>query len=318
MWEQSPIPLPVDTSITGVLSRTFKIYGNHFLAFILLLVLVQTPITIIDTVLTNWQDQQQAASGLQMPTLTPGSDMTPEEAQQVVAVLGQQLGGMGIFFLVAIVAAYVVLVFVTAPLTYIASESYQGRSASLKEAFEVVGKKLKVLLGGYTLVGIIVLGLNIALGFILYACGLGVGLAIYVGCAIGLFIVPIVIVEDRTITDSLKRSWRLGKRRIWALVGIWLATLVVLYVLSLLIGAIGGLIASVLTGPILPIACTLLYHDTRAKYEPEGVEIAADARLLANDDILNLAIMCVGALVLLLVLGGLWLAAGGPALVGGL
>src|SRR5215468_4496123 len=123
MWDQPQIPAPVDTSISGVLNRTFKIYAKHLLVFWLLLAVVQTPLTLINIRLAEWIDQQQAASRGMLDKLPTNGDMTPEQAQQAIEALSQQLSGFAVLIVVAIIGAYATLFLVTAPLTYIASQS---------------------------------------------------------------------------------------------------------------------------------------------------------------------------------------------------
>lgn len=344
MWEPSPIPARVDTSIGGVLSRTFKIYRKHFLATIVLIAIVNTPISFLNMALSRWQTQQLLALQPKLATVTPGSQVTPEEADQVFQALSQEFGIIAVEIGFLILTTYVSLILIYAPLTHLASAYYHGREASFGQAFDAVGKKLGKLLGGFTLLTAILIVMAVALAFVLFACGLGFGLLVFVGVAAGQFLIPTLMAEDKGITESLGRSWRLGKKRIWALIGISALVLLLTVLGSFIIGIVVGLfmgagatssiaqdsstvqlastvlglIIGIFIGPILPIAYTLMYHDTRAKFEPQGTVMAAENRLLMNDDILNLAIVCVGTLVVLLVLFGILYAVSGSGALSGL
>jgi hypothetical protein len=139
---------------------------------------------------------------------------------------------------------------------------------SLKESFKIVIKKLPALLGAS-----IISGLLIAIGFMLLIVP-GIIFSI-----IFFLFIPTILIENRGIITSLKRSKKLVKKR-------WMKTFTLLLLLSILIGLtsfinggiqallgekaaqIGFLISSIisaLVAPIYFISMTIYYYCMIAK-----------------------------------------------------
>jgi hypothetical protein len=172
-------------------------------------------------------------------------------------------------------------------------------------AFAVVG----ILVALWALLGLVLLGLSLAGAPTALIVGLGVlgffpvlVLTIWFGVMLSLA-TPAVVLERQGPLQSLRRSWRLVSRSFWRVFGILLlAGLIVAIaggilqfpfaiasgatafgsggvlsgngpgVVSTLIGAVGGIVASTVTRPIAAGVIVLLYVDMRMR--KEGLDLA--------------------------------------------
>lgn len=105
-------------------------------------------------------------------------------------------------------------------------------------------------------------------------------------------VVPAAVVERPGIIGSFKRSWELTKGYRWPVLGILLVLVVILFILSFVVGAVGGVVAfstndftllivinyivSALSGALMSVAVAVTYHDLRvAKEGVSTTQIAA-------------------------------------------
>ncbi len=276
-------------SFRELLERLFQIYRQNFLPFVGLVAVVQAPLTVI-TYLVDQNVQQGLSQNLQ-GLGSPGMDLSQINPADAQALFGPLFGGALLSLGVTLIAVFVQLVVMNCPLTYVASENYLGRPATLGQAFAALGKRLGTVIGGLLLFGLVVAGLFLVQIPILFACGLGIGVIVYVVTAAGALMVPVLLLERTSVTEGLRRSWTLGKSRLWPILGLTLGTAVASaalgLVVGLLIGALQdlvgtasaagshsellslavGIVIAVLAGPIAPIGYTLLYYDARVRRE---------------------------------------------------
>lgn len=101
-------------------------------------------------------------------------------------------------------------------------------------------------------------------------------------------VIPAAVVERAGIIGSFKRSWDLTKGYRWAVLGILLVLIVILFIFTFLVGAVGGFtavvsgnftvlavlnyLASALSGALMSVAIAVTYHDLRVA--KEGVSTA--------------------------------------------
>jgi hypothetical protein len=330
-------------SLTQILDRTFRIYRQNFLPFFVLSAVVQIPLLVINNLISA--PQRQALLG--MMSSGNGTTLSITEAQ---AALGQMVGIALVAIVVELVVAYLQGILIYGPIVYVASENHLGRSATLGDGFAAVRNRLQTLAGGLGLFYIIlvVVGIPLILPFAL--CGLGVGILLYVGLALGSLLVPILMLERTATGTGLARSWVLGKSSIWRLLVITLGLNVITFLITLALGVvvlqvfkattnpIADTLSVILEGlgsflllPLLPIALTEVYYSVRTRVEgldmalkaaptanPSPADVASPApprQLLTNEDYLNVALFAVGAVVLI-VLYVIVAASAGPQLIG--
>jgi hypothetical protein len=136
------------------------------------------------------------------------------------------------------------------------------------------------------------------LSFAFFLCGLGFGLIAYIWVAFSAFVTPIIVLERTGVIAGMQRAWVLGKARVWTILGVSIAILMITFVIGLALGfavqlvirpAIGSAsytaatavqiilqtIVAVFIAPIWPITLTLLHYDARVRVE--GLDIALQA-----------------------------------------
>src|SRR5450432_3880898 len=316
-------------SLVEILDRSIRIYRQNFAAFFVLAALVQIPLVVITDLLL--QPSTQTLQGLGL-----GTNPSALSVDQAQSVLVSVLSLYAAIFVGAIISALVQGALVYAPIVYIASENHLGRTRSLREAFREVGKRWQELVGGLASLYVLLVVMVVALAFALFLCGLGFGLILFVSLALGVLLVPVLMLERNSLRVALQRSWLLGKSRIWVLLAAALGFTVVAFLADLLMqqilasifanssgvaveiaSAVFGSLGSILLAPLLPITYTEIYYDIRVRFEgldialkaveipnptPADVPTPTAARLVSNEDFLNLALFAIGTLVSLLVL----------------
>lgn len=291
--------LPGPQSWLDLLDRTFFVYRENFTGFIVPVALVAIPIAIINVVTSLIS----ANILLESPLLVADDSFITSPEMQA-ATLSAALSDMLTLVLLSVGSALVVAllqgVFANSTVTYMASEVHLGRQTTLQEAVQAVRGRLLPLALGLLVWWVILIGLSMGAMIITVACFLfvfAIGVVVFAGVVLYGFLTPILTLEPVTVGQGLQRAWQLGKARLWALVGFLLAIIIVSGVASsalttlvdLIItptfGALSleaslvvqNLMASVIgvfIAPVLPIGLTLLYYDTRVRYE--GLDILLD------------------------------------------
>lgn len=311
-------------SVMDIVGRTFRLYSQHFMAYLAVAVMTVIPLVTLSVLLNR-----------SMPVATLNSN---------------SLMQFNLFFSFYLIASVIIqALFVGGPTTYIASEQNLGRSALMGEAFRAVRGKLTDL--GLSMAGfyalLVALSIISALTILCLIGLVGFALLLYVFIGVNAFLVPVMILEDHGPAAGVMRAWGLAKARFWPVFWLTLAVTTISFGISLVldmllpsfggsgqtIGAFLGLLIQVivasLTAPIMPIAMTLLYYDTRIrleamdqgwhsvhKSEPRPGDVPAPVLnpRLTSQDFRNIALLLAGIFLLSIVLGSVL----GPALVPGL
>jgi hypothetical protein len=320
-------------SLLELMDRTFRIYRENFMVFAGLVAAVMVPVTIITLLNSAWLNSSLTRAGF-----TPGSASSLSSNPGALSgILGQMFGSIGISLLVSLIAVFVRGVLIYGPLTYIASEANLGRRVSVGEAFNRIRNRLMPLAGGLVVFYLVFGVATVALAFTAFLCGLGLGILIYVGVAMYVFLTPVLVLEQVGITDGMSRGWSLAKARFWQIFGLTALVQVISFVISFALSFIAGLITggtlaqssfgiaqivsviltaliSIVLEPILPIGYTLMYYDARIRLEgldmaltsspspePRPSDVASPPPMntgLNRDDVINMAILIVGGLIL--------------------
>src|SRR5216684_7939063 len=254
---------------------------------------ITTTITLIMRGLTG---------GISQTTLGPNAT-----SAQVWHFVGRVFAVLGAPALVSIVLAILMQSILAGLLTAVIGRGVLGHRITAGEAWRIAAPRLPAVVGAaFAVVGILV-ALWALLGLVLL--GLGVlgffpvlVLTIWFGVMLSLA-TPAVVLERQSPLQSLRRSWRLVSRSFWRVFGILLlAGLIVAIaggilqfpfaiasgatafgsggvlsgngpgVVSTLIGAVGGIVASTVTRPIAAGVIVLLYVDMRMR--KEGLDLA--------------------------------------------
>jgi hypothetical protein len=326
------------STVLELLDKSFRIYRDNFIAYVGLTALVIVPVTIISYLSSAWYTGRLEQLGLSLESprsFSGNSQFAQQYFSQALSVLGALLA-------LGAVAAFIQAVFINGPLTFMASERSLGRRASITESFKAIRGRLLPLAGGLLLFYIIIASLGVGMSFVLFLCGLGLPLLAYIGIVLYAFLTPVLILERVGVMQGLSRAWTLARARFWQVIGVITFIIVIrtFFYVTLQTGAtllsqgtvglasfgtatalsiIMQALIDVFLAPILPLAMTLLYEDSRIRLE--GLDIALQAvdsaqprisdiasppgeGLLNRQDMTNIVIFTVGTLALLVVFYG--------------
>lgn len=302
--------LLIPRTLPGILQQTIVFYREQFRTYAMIATMVVIPLTTISVLVDR------------LPL--GGSDA----AMQYSLILS-------LYTLVSVIAQSV---FVGGPVTFITSEQYLGRQVQMGDAFRAVAPRLTTLgLGLLVFYGILMaLGFVSVLTLLCFIGLLGLGVMLYLSVVINAFLAPVIVLENATATQGLLRAWNLAKPRLWPILGLLVIVGAISLGLSLFLGSIfssAGLfntlsgafvvllvqiVIATLTAPVMPIAMTLMYYDTRIRFEnmgellsqsskptPRPEDVPARPAVFAVDrvDFRNVMMITVGLVVLSLLLG---------------
>ena len=204
-----------------------------------------------------------------------------------------------------------VLPFLAGAISLVVGASYLGYEIGPAEALRRTLRRGWALFASWVLVhimevlgfaGLLVLAVVIGLvtgsgvlGVVLGIIGFLVGVPLFfVVMALSVMVAPAIVVEELGPIRGIRRSWSLGRRRFWPVLGIaLLAGLLssvigntlgfVPQVLAFIVGlewgwlllALGAIVAALVTQPIVAIVATLQYFDARIRFEGFDLQVIA-------------------------------------------
>ncbi len=302
-----------------VIAMTQTIYRQRFATYFLPALLVIAPISIATSVLSgSLIDQSQALtaeSKLLQQSSRAATSLSQAQLQAITADSLKVLSAALVVVLVAFAVQLIRLVIVDSVLVYLTSEHILGRRMTFSQALSAVRARWGAVVLGQCALYTLLIGLSVALAFTLFLCGLGFGLLVYLGLALGALLTPVLILEQVGVPQGLGRAWGLGKGRLWALIAMVAVTVLLGVAVAIPIGIVNGAIAGLfstsakltgsgidslpvlvisglLTGlssalitPIGLIGYTVLYYDARIRLEGFGESLAAlkDPEARPND-----------------------------------
>ena len=268
-------PLPLHPMTHGdILDGAFKLFKANARTVLLIVAVIYLPLQVISA----FSMRDTIGVGLFNVLNDPSVTSTElDSSQQDVGQLMMQLA-----------AGFVSLLatpFIAGAIARVVGASYLGEEVGPAEALKSAGRKFGPLLGSFILV-------HLAEGVGLLACCIG---AIFV-MPMFVMVAPAIVVENLGPIEGMKRSWNLTKNRYWPVLGIALLsgfianmlgsilsqipTLLAMFVggpFAWVIVALAGVVASMLSAPIVTIVATLLYFDARIRNE------AFDLQVMAHD-----------------------------------
>jgi len=186
--------------------------------------------------------------------------------------------------LIMIVVGVVATLVTNGALMLVAVRRYQGINLKIGEAFRTVLKRFFPFLG------------------LMILMGLGIGAGMIALLIPGIFLMvawqlafPVFWQEGVGPVESLRRSYTLMKGRWWSLFGMMVVLFIIVFVFSLLSGAVmaktwigdgqmltytlltavGSAVINILLAPLFPAVVTAFYFDTRVRREGFDVEFEA-------------------------------------------
>lgn len=335
-------PLAATHSWLDLLDRTFYLYRANFLSFVVPVALITVPLLIVNLVTSYALEDDLAEYWAFADPANSGSMSSAQMETTLFAAFGSLMGVMAVFILIAIIAGIIQGVLVNGVITYMTSEHHLGRKVGTLQALNAIKPRMLPLALGLSAWWAVILLLSFALGLILFACGLGLGLLAYVGFVLYSFLTPVLVLERVRVGEGLRRAWDLGKTRVWAVFWFIITIVTVNLIISLALSAITDLfiqptvgslsfsvrdVIDIITsaaigiflGPVLPVGLTLLYYDTRVRFE--GLDIALSSvekpdprpndlyspppmsKAMTRQDWTNLGLMTAASFVVFLVFG---------------
>jgi hypothetical protein len=268
-------------SIGDILDRTVRLYRQGFLHNI---AIVAIPYILLIPVGVLFFGSTLATTGDPRMLLRPGI--------------------LGLFAILLV--AYVWLTFVSmGALARSVSERYLGGTPTVAGSYGAVLRRTLSLIWAYLLAFLVWGGIGILAALLIGAVMfmspiLGVVSAVVIGLIVlvafvrFLLITQAIVIEDIRGVAALQRSWSLMRGNFWRAVLIFVFAIVVSIVMTLVLNIPGGVAAGVIGGtvgaivsqvfsqlsqilltPVIAIAITLLYYDSRIRNEAFDLEVMA-------------------------------------------
>ncbi|MBX3065039.1 MAG: hypothetical protein KF726_18810 [Anaerolineae bacterium] len=276
-----------------IVRQTLAIYKTHFITLLIFSVIVAIPLTLLSSYLLT--PALARLSDLQQSVVSSSDALSGSVDPSLLSQLGNDLGGiLASVGMVLVAISFVQTIILNSAVTQIASEQYFGKRISIVQAFLTISPRLPILGVSSLLAYSVIVVVSVAMAAILFACGMGFGLIVYVALTLQSLLVPVAILERQNILGSLGRSFTLGKLHLWQIVRatilfmafVQIAEVVFAPLIDSLAGGTGIVVAVIVLliqaaiAPLFPIAMTLLYYDARNRYE--GLEAQLSASELAN------------------------------------
>ena len=242
--------------IGDILSTAFDLYQKNAVQLIQIVAFVVVPLTLIQAFLVT------EAIG------SASSSITVNEVTGEITVSGGG-GGIGRALLLGAVAGLISAIIsqlLTGALTRGAAGSLIGRPVDVGASYRYAFSRL----GGLILLAILI-AIVVAIGFVLLIIP---GLIFLVLLSMS---VPAFVIERKSVTEAMSRSWNLVKGSFWHVLGAIVVAYILIWIVSSVLGAIGGdsffgtwimsAIAQIITAPFYALVGVVLYVDLRARRE---------------------------------------------------
>lgn len=270
-----------------LLDQAIRLYRRNFLKFIGIIAVVQVPLALLQ-LLVSVATLSDTLARLQNPPDDP------------FGILRSSVGTGGLFGLFGFI---LIQGLATAATTRAVADSYLGEVTGFVEAYRKIGRSWLSLLGALLLAALV----SIALGLwtIVPCVGwfTGLGMLIFFSSVVVPLIAPVIVLEKRPASQSIRRAWDLARRRFWwtlgfvfvlylfaqliiagpaALLGVLFQIVAggpaevgnspTLFTLQTVIQSLVSLALSLLYLPLQVTCITLLYFDLRVR--TEGFDLA--------------------------------------------
>jgi membrane protease subunit HflK len=233
--------------ILGILETTVKLYQSGSLFFLQIAAILFAPVVILSA----------------------------------LPFIGAPFAQPLLYFLMLVIGAVV-----AGALTLVICGDYLGKHLTLRQVFTRIDQfGLFSILGAASLVSLLVVGFQLARIGLLRIGTIGsiflipiVPLFLWILVNWSLFVQSIVI-ERRSVVDSLRRSKELVQQNWWRVFSLLLSFALAIFIVMWIAGAIAGRMFSVLTivvtAPVYIIGTTLIYFDLRIRKEGFSAETLA-------------------------------------------
>ena len=270
-------PLPLHPmSLGDILDGAFKLLKSNARTILIVVAVIVLPLQFGTSFFIRDAFQLGIVDVLSDPSLAaPAADEGPD--------LGQLIAQ-----LVAATLSIIATPFIAGAISRVVAASYLGEQIGPRQALGAAARRFWPLFASFILVHLIE-----GVGFILCILPGLAAMAMYT------LVAPAIVEENLGPIEGMARSWRLVRPRFWAVLGISLLAGLLASLLGNMLGflpvtiallfggtfawlfvAVGGVLASIVTTPIVAIVATLLYFDARIRHE--GFDLQVIARDMQN------------------------------------
>ena len=258
----SPRPVPASPfgpkTLGGIFEGTFQIYAAGFLGIVIIVALVEIPLSllgywlesVIDSAVVELVDDFESDILIDLPRLI-------EIFRSAFYLIG-----------ILIIATWLTSIVMGGALIHGVSGQILGEPIRVPRAYSFAVNRFGAMLGASILVGLAVILMAITI--------IGIPFAIYFGVR-WLFVMQTASLERCGPVSALARSSNLVRGNWWRVFGILLLVGILLAIANAIASAVLGLVpyvgpmvVAVLFGPVWMIAQTLLYHDLRVRRDGQG------------------------------------------------
>lgn len=191
-----------------LLDQGIRLYRKNFFNFIGIIAIVQIPMTILSAISSNYTNQS---------LLEGVSSASPNDP--FGAFTSDYFTGLAITIFLGLISFILLSGVATAAMTRSVADNYLGRQTGILDAYRRIGKSWVSLIGALIL--LILLSIPLFIWVIIPCIGwvTGPGLMVFLWGMVGSLIAPIVVLENLSAGEALRRAWDMAKRRFWWFVG---------------------------------------------------------------------------------------------------
>lgn len=256
-------------SVGDVLDGSFKLLKANARTIVIIVAVVVIPVQLISAFVVRDQVSIGFLNLLDDPTLA-GDDT------------GVDFGNAGLSILTGLLTL-LTGPFIAGAVSRVVAASYIGEVMGPAAAMKITSRRFGALLAASILVFLVEVG-----GALLCIVPGLLAFALYTA------VTPALMIEEIGPIEAMRRSWRLMRPRMWAVLGIAILARIIAGILGNLLGgvpsvaatvlggsfawlflAIGSILSSLVSAPIVAIVATLLYFDGRIRNEGFDLQIMA-------------------------------------------
>ncbi len=281
-------------TVGDILDGVFKLFKANARSIVVIVAAFTVPLQLV----AAWA-QRDLLSGAGLFDALGDPSVLDAQAAQPFGDVGSSL--------VVSLGGLLVLPFMAGAISQVVAASYLGETLAAGPALRRTLGRFWALLGGWILShlpllvgivgGLVLVALGAGLGALVVVGGLGLlvlGPLVLVVSALSVVVAPAIVVEELGPLDGVRRSWSLVWRRFWPVVGISLLAGLITSLVAGALGfvpsfvalffglehgwivlAVGGIVASLVSEPIVAIAATLVYFDLRIRIEGFDLQVIA-------------------------------------------
>ena len=277
-----------------ILDRAIRLYRQNFLSYLGIIALAQIPLAIVSIGFAS----SVAQNPFWIQDIIESGGATTGDANVWIG---------GFFTVLLFIIGIVLYQFSIAAVSISVAKRYVGEEIAIMDAYR------EILSSWRPLVWAVILNLFIVLGILVWTIVpcigwfTGFGMLIMISLGIAPFIMPIIVLEQRSAVDAYHRAWGLVRRRFWWVLGFMLlVTMLVQFIVvgptSLINLSLLPLAGSVSTPfivtviqqtvrfvfqtivyPIQIVCIVLLYLDLRVRMEAFDLTLQAKDETLMGD-----------------------------------